>query len=95
MEDRKHQRAKILTLFVPLNSIRIRTFFASLGGVGESLGAEDALEWSVRKLAVYEVSERSERALMKTRILEMNPAKMLQTATSTTEQNHSTKLVFR
>ena len=90
VEDRKHQRAKILTLFVPLNSIRIRTFFASLGGVGESLGAEDALEWSVRKLAVYEVSERSERALMKTRILEMNPAKMLQTATSTTELTFST-----
>jgi len=31
------------------------------------------------------VSKRSERALRKTSILEMNPAKWLQTATSTTE----------
>ena len=34
------------------------------------------------------MSERSERALMKTRILAMNPAKWLQTATSTTELTH-------
>jgi len=38
---------------------------------------------------IYEVSERSERALRKTRILAMNPAKWLQTATSTTELIHS------
>jgi len=36
-----------------------------------------------------EVSERSERALRKTRILAMNPAKWLQTATSATKLTHS------
>jgi len=35
------------------------------------------------------VSERSERALMKTSILAMNPAKWLQTGTSTTKLTHS------
>jgi len=35
-----------------------------------------------------EVSERSERALMKTRILAINPAKLLQTATSTDGHIH-------
>ena len=39
-------------------------------------------EWSE---CLQEVSERSERALMKKRILAMNPAKWQQTATSTTK----------
>ena len=39
-----------------------------------------------------EVSERSERALRKTSIFAMNPAKWLQTATSTTELTHSIRL---
>jgi len=39
-----------------------------------------------------EVKERSERALRKTRILAMNHAKWLQTATSTTKLTHSIRL---
>jgi len=39
---------------------------------------------------IGQVSERSERALRKTRILAMNPAKWLQTAISITELTYST-----
>jgi len=41
---------------------------------------------------IFEVSERSERALRKTNILAMNPAKWLQTATSTAKLTHSIRL---
>jgi len=44
---------------------------------------------SIKEFEFGKVSERSERALRKTSILAMNPAKCLKTSTSTTKLTHS------
>jgi len=55
----------------------------------KNLGGRAVVEFLDNNILLKEVSERSERALRKTRILAMNPAKWLQTATSTTKLTHS------